>query len=372
MFNIESLRAKRNQRLAETKSAASGNDFENLNTEVLPKGVQLWFPEEQCQLMMRVVQFEVSKKDNSGKNQVGDYVGAREYSMHRLPGQKKSFICPTTYGKPCPICDRFYSYDKEARKSFKGPANAFKPRKMVVFNALCKVASADGQTKTVMRVVRGPQFSTYGQLLEAVSTAAKFNPKQADSIFLFEDLELGYWFQTGFDKAPAVAGGTPFMHIVIATPLWQEQRNMISEAVFSRVTDLDKLIPQAPPVEELLAMLGDGASEFSKEVQTDEIADEGDFSDAVKGVAPAPAPAVVSPKDGDDLSEDDSTSAAADDFEDIGAETVPADAIPQGDFNQPTVQPMVTPAATPTIKPSVQKATPPPAFNNDDFDSFDN
>ena len=77
MYNIEKLRAKRAARLADTRSAAEGNDFEILNTTFLPQGVNLWFPAEQCQMMMRVVQFEVTQKNNIDNNEIGDYVAAR-------------------------------------------------------------------------------------------------------------------------------------------------------------------------------------------------------------------------------------------------------------------------------------------------------
>ena len=90
MYSIEKLRAKRAARLADTRSAAEGNDFEILTPLFLPQGVNLWFPAEQCQMMMRVVQFEVTQKNNIDNNEIGDYVAARSYSLHRLPGQKKS------------------------------------------------------------------------------------------------------------------------------------------------------------------------------------------------------------------------------------------------------------------------------------------
>lgn len=377
MYNIEKLRAKRAARLAATRSAAEGNDFEILNTAFLPQGVNLWFPAEQCQMMMRVVQFEVTQKNNIDNNEIGDYVAARSYYLHRLPGQKKSFICPSTYGKPCPVCERFYSFSKEERGNFKGPANAFKPRQMVVFNALCKIASEDGTTKTVMRVVRGGHFSTYGKILEAVKNTATFNPKRADDIFQFEDLELGYWLQVGFAKAASIsgAGGTPFMQIVVCNPMWQEQRVAISEKVWAKVTDLDRLIPQAPSIAEINEMLGDGVSDFSKEVEGggDDLGD--DFSDDVKGIAPAavdpaPAPAPApAPKDGDDIADDDIQTVTAppeDDFGDIGAETVPTAAVPVSDFAQ-----SVPAAPKSAPKPVAPKPAPAPTFDADDFDSFD-
>lgn len=377
MYSIEKLRAKRAARLADTRSAAEGNDFEILNTTFLPQGVNLWFPAEQCQMMMRVVQFEVTQKNNIDNNEIGDYVAARSYSLHRLPGQKKSFICPSTYGKPCPVCERFYTFSKEERGNFKGPANAFKPRQMVLFNALCKIASEDGTTKTVMRVVRGGHFSTYGKILDAVKNTAKFNPKRADDIFQFEDLELGYWLQVGFAKAASIsgAGGTPFMQIVVCNPMWTEQRVAISEKVWAKVTDLDRLIPQAPTIAEINEMLGDGASDFSKEVVGggDDLGD--DFSDDVKGIAPAvvdPAPAPTpapAPKDGDDIADDDVQTVTAppeDDFGDIGAETVPTDAVPVSDFEQ-----SVPAAPKPAPKPVAPKPAPASTLGADDFDSFD-
>ena len=132
-----------------------------------------------------------------------------------------------------------------------------------------------------MRVVRGGHFSTYGKILDAVKNTAKFNPKRADDIFQFEDLELGYWLQVGFAKAASIsgAGGTPFMQIVVCNPMWKEQRVAISEKVWAKVTDLDRLIPQAPTIAEINEMLGDGASDFSKEVEGggDDLGD--DFSD---------------------------------------------------------------------------------------------
>jgi hypothetical protein len=151
--------------------------------------------------------------------------------------------------------------------------------------------------------------------------------------------------------------------------MWQEQRVAISEKVWAKVTDLDRLIPQAPSIAEINEMLGDGASDFSEEVEGggDDLGDDlgDDFSDKVKGVAPA-APAA---KDGDDIADDDVQTVTAppeDDFGDIGAETVPTADVPVSDFSQ-----SVPAAPKSAPKPVAPKPAPAPTLDADDFDSFD-
>ena len=56
------------------------------------------------------------------------------------------------------------------------------------------------------------------------------------------------------------------MQIVVCNPMWQDTRGHQRKGVGESET-LIRLIPQAPTIAEINEMLGDGASDFSKEVE---------------------------------------------------------------------------------------------------------
>jgi hypothetical protein len=166
-------------------------------------------------------------------------------------------ICPSEYGRKCPLCEYVHDHYDEITKDRKHPASKLKAKKITMFNALFKVAGSDGTTKFVPRVVRGSNFFIMTAINKALTTAEKSNPTKTAEIYNYDDLEEGYWIEAQFADAPAVAGSKDeYMQLVNANLLWKEARKPVPEKVFEYITDLDTLIPDAPSGEFLARAFG--------------------------------------------------------------------------------------------------------------------
>jgi hypothetical protein len=257
-FDLAALRKNREARLAKNKALANGEGFEILNTSALAKGVKAWWPKDMCELLIRVVPFQVTKKDNIGGDAVGDIASFRRFKVHyNVGGSDHPEICPTTYGLPCPMCEEYNKYSKEEQKNPKSLASKFKAKDFSVFNALCQIPQPSGKPQMVMRVVRAGYFASYQKILEQTEVDAQFNKAAADDIYLFDDIELGYWMTVRCAKAVSVKGASqPFMQFVQVNLHWQGEKKVVPQGAYPLISDLDLLIPEAKPYATLVAMMG--------------------------------------------------------------------------------------------------------------------
>lgn len=260
MADIKRMRESHDARVAAARAALTGNFREILNTNALPKGVKLWFPQNDKpeEVVMRIVDFQTTKAVNAGGSKVGEFSAFRRYKTHNLP-DGRTVICPTTYGKKCPLCDTVAAHWDEIKndKTNQSPYSKLRPKKMLLFNAIFKVPAENGNTKVVPRVVRCTEFYFAPVFSNALKAEEQFKPKEADQIYSYADIEYGYWFTARFGMAPAVATNPkskPMMQLLSVT-LDLNSSKMLPEQLFEYVTDLDELIPEAPSYEELFALI---------------------------------------------------------------------------------------------------------------------
>lgn len=274
MADLKRMREQREQRISEVKAEANNESKEYLIQANLAKGSTLWFPQKDKpeEVEMRIVDFMVTKEDNVAGDSVGKFTAIRHFKVHYLPN-KDVVICPTSYGRPCPLCEYYSAHYEEAKANQKHPANRFKAKKITMFNAFVKIASPDGKTKTVPRVVRGNSFFLITALNKSLSEEVQFNPKKENTIYAYSDLELGYWVGARFGMASAVAGNpNKYMQLLKAELHWKEKPTPIDEKLFGYITDLDALIPDAPSYDALRKMIGIDA--VKEEVEDVSIAEE--------------------------------------------------------------------------------------------------
>lgn len=268
---LERVREQREKRIAANKAAASGEKQSILLTQNLAKGVKTWWAKEPTEIRFRVLPFIVSKANNVGDDQVGDVVSMRKYAVHFIG--EKAYICPSTYGLPCPVCDKYNSFSKEEKAGKNSPANRFKPKKYAMFNALMEIADESGNTKTVMRVINAGHFHTWTQILDAITNSTATNKKFADKLNSFDDPEEGYWIEARCNKA-SIAGGSDsakFMQFTSVDLRWKEQVKPLNDKVYDLITDLDLLIPEPPSVETLRRAIGeDEPTHAPEEVEAEE------------------------------------------------------------------------------------------------------
>ena len=273
MADLKRMREQREQRISEVKAEANNESKEYLIQANLAKGSTLWFPKKDKpeEVEMRIVDFMVTKEDNVAGDPVGKFTAMRHFKVHYLPN-KEIVVCPTSYGKPCPLCEYYNDHYDEAKANQKHPANRLKAKKITMFNAFVKIASPDGKTKTVPRVVRGSSFFLITALNKALSEEVQFNPTKENTIYAYSDLELGYWVGARFGMASAVAGNSDkYMQLLKADLRWKEKPTPIDEKLFGYITDLDALIPDAPSYDTLRKLIGIDAV---REVESVSVAEE--------------------------------------------------------------------------------------------------
>ena len=274
MADLKRMREQREQRISEVKAEANNESKEYLIQANLAKGSTLWFPKKDKpeEVEMRIVDFMVTKEDNVAGDPVGKFTAMRHFKVHYLPN-KEIVVCPTSYGKPCPLCEYYNDHYDEAKANQKHPANRLKAKKITMFNAFVKIASPDGKTKTVPRVVRGSSFFLITALNKALSEEVQFNPTKENTIYAYSDLELGYWVGARFGMASAVAGNSDkYMQLLKADLRWKEKPTPIDEKLFGYITDLDALIPDAPSYDALRKLIGIDA--VREEVESVSVAEE--------------------------------------------------------------------------------------------------
>lgn len=280
MNTLERLRAKRAERLARREAEVNQQGKEYLNTAILPKGVSIWFPqgEKPSEHQMRILQFEVKEAANIGGEAVGDFASKRVFKIHYNIGiGGHTIVCPTSYNQPCPICEAYEAYPKEERLRRDSPASKLKPKNVAIFNALFKEPGEDGKNVLKLRVVRGGDYALTSTLNSTLKEEVELNKKDAEKIYLYDDLELGYWITARFAKTTMTGkGGDPFMQITRVDLGYKEEPKAVSDKIIEKIVDLDKLIPKAPTYDAILKMLGGKLKDGTA------VEDEGEFSDEVE------------------------------------------------------------------------------------------
>lgn len=277
-IDLKALRQNREQRMQKVKqSFESGGYKEVLQIGNLAKGSSIWAPpaDKPSEFEMRILQFQVTQPNNVDGDAVGDFATYRSYMVHSGVGaSRQPFICPHTFGGKCPVCDYYYSLSQEERKSKE--SYKFRARNQVIFNALLKVPGKDGKVGYKVVVYRGGQFGTIDQITAKLAREVRFLreakgqnkegiAKKIDEMYLYSDLELGFWLQIRNEKAAIIVGGkssgVAFPHFVEVIPFHKNKREPVTEQIIDRITDLDLLIPKAPSLEEINRMMGNAGSD---------------------------------------------------------------------------------------------------------------
>jgi hypothetical protein len=129
----ESMREAARKRAEETTHGGGGFSIN------LPEGVKFFVNEGKRQ-EFDFIPYTISNALNAdvraGRRRVGDLVDACSYKMHRdIGAEQKSYICPTTFGKKCPICEAQVVMAKAAKsKQEIDDAKALKAKERVLYN----------------------------------------------------------------------------------------------------------------------------------------------------------------------------------------------------------------------------------------------
>lgn len=272
--DLRRMREEREQRIAAIKADSKHENREYLLMENLAPKSKVWFPEKDKpeEVMMRIVDFMVTKENNVAADRPGKFTSMRRFKVHSI--NRNTFVCPNEYGHDCPLCNYYYAHKNDAdAKDTSSPVTKAKARRILLFNALFKTPTGNGKTIITPRVVRCSEFffmNTFGKKLASEET---FAPDKAKEIYGFSDLETGYWMTARFGMAEAVAGaGKKFMQLIDVSLDWKNP-SPVDDSLYEYITDLDMLIPNSPSDAEVNRIMGITTGDIVKPPVIEEQAD---------------------------------------------------------------------------------------------------
>lgn len=88
---------------ANAEKRTSGANYGYLK---IPKDVRVFSPETETTAVLDILPYEVTDKNHMDKIEVGTLWYKKPFKVHKNVGPgNDAVICPTTFGKPCPICE---------------------------------------------------------------------------------------------------------------------------------------------------------------------------------------------------------------------------------------------------------------------------
>ena len=210
------------------KKAASRGNFGYLQ---LPKGVSLFKEEADKRIQFDIIPYIVSDKNHPDREsgaEKGEQWFCRPFKVHRNIGANSdTVVCPTTFGKKCPICEYRAKLLKKGNAD-KKELDALRPSSRVLYNIIPK------GNKKIEEKVHIWDISNYcfQELLDTeVAEKEKYEA--------FPDLECGFTLDVRFSPE-TVGKSKPFGK---ANRIDFETRDkQYDESILDEVADLDKVL----------------------------------------------------------------------------------------------------------------------------------
>ncbi len=199
----------------------------------LPEGVRVFTPEMETVAVIDIIPYEVTDKHHMDKIEVDTVWYKKSFKIHRDVGvEKDSIVCPTTFGKPCPICEHQSVLREE------GEASEEKLKKL---NAkyrslyLVKVLSyEDGKKKFDKKILHIFDFSDH--LFQKIFETQLKRKGDFKDFFLPDS---GKSLEIVFDKK-SFGEGKPFP---IATRVdFVKRKKQYKESIIDEVPNLDEVL----------------------------------------------------------------------------------------------------------------------------------
>ena len=281
--DLRRMREAREKRIASVKADSKHENREYLITSNLAPKSKIWFPEKNKpeEVMMRIVDFMVTKEQNVGADKPGAFVPFRHFRTHDI--NRNTFVCPSEYGHDCPLCEYYYAHRNEVSPNDKNsPVIKMRPKKVLLANIFIKLATPGGKVVIAPRVMRCSEFFFMSTFNKKLASEETFAPTKTQEIYGFDDLESGYWMTARFSMAEAVEGsGTKFMQLVDVNLDWKNP-SPVDASLYEYITDLDLLIPDAPSTEEINRMMGGSITTTATAVEEDEVVTEAEETPEVE------------------------------------------------------------------------------------------
>jgi len=202
----------------------------------LPEGVRVFNPEIETVAVIDILPYEVTDKNHMDKIEVDTVWYKKPFKIHREVGvENDSVVCPTTFGKPCPICEHQATLreDGDTNEETLKKLNA-KYRSLYVV----KVRSYDGKKKFDKKEYHLFDFSDH--LFQRIFET-QLKRKEAFADFFLPD--SGKSLEITFDKK-SFGEGKPFP---IATRIdFVDRKKQYKEDVIDEIPNLDEVLTLLP------------------------------------------------------------------------------------------------------------------------------
>lgn len=246
---------KEKRRYGSAKSVAeqrsSGANYGYLK---LPKDVKVFNPEPDTVAVLDILPYEVSDSNHMDRIEVGTIWYKKPFKVHKNVGPSDdSYVCLTTFGKPCPICD----HGKELKEN-EGDEKAIDKTKAKYRNIYAvKVLSYDGKKKFDPKAIHIFDFSDF--LFQEVFETQLKKKDAFDTFFLPEE---GMSLEVTFDEGSFA--GHKFAKVTRVDFVKRDKQ--YKEDIIDEVPNLDTDVLNVLSYEELEAkFFGDDVPETSDE-----------------------------------------------------------------------------------------------------------
>lgn len=194
----------------------------------IPMGVDLFQPETDSRVVFDIMPYEVTDKNHMDVPQaeVGELWYKKPFKIHREVGAtKKTVICPTTFGKPCPICE--YATELRKREHSDEEIRALRPSKRNLYAVI--VRSGKGKNDKV-QLFEMSDFLFQKTFEEQLSEETEFD--------VFPDHQEGFSIRVRF--AEDSLGGNKY-----ASPTrfdFVERNEQYDDSILDKIPKLDELL----------------------------------------------------------------------------------------------------------------------------------
>jgi hypothetical protein len=150
------------RKFASAREIASNRDSGgNYGYFKLPKNIQMFLPETETTVKMDILPYEVTDTAHMDRIEPGVMTFKKPYKVHRriIGPNKDSAVCPTTFNKPCPICEQRQAL-LDAGKDYKDDdVKNLKPSLRNLY--VVKILEHDGKKKYDKKALYLFDFSDY-------------------------------------------------------------------------------------------------------------------------------------------------------------------------------------------------------------------
>ncbi len=230
----------------------------------LPKNISVFKEEPGSRVRIDILPYVVTDKnhpdrdDENGIALPGELWYKRPYKLHRGVGvENASVVCPTSFGKPCPICEYRARLLKEGGD--KATIAALKPSLRNLYVVVPKGSKAYEEKPHIWDI---SQYLFQNQLNEEI--------EENEEYAVFPDLEEGLTLRVRFSEETFQKN----KYASTSRIDFEEREEPYDEEILKQVPNLDEVLDVLPYSKIEVLFFGTEVSEIGEEENEDEIDDD--------------------------------------------------------------------------------------------------